>query len=275
MLLLEVRLLTLEKHVLFLLEKKRQMSGKELIAILEEMKFTAPSIRNALAKLKKTNLIVSAERGSYNLTKKGLFTHANYLPQKNYYKQEWSRQWLIVLVGIPEAERKKRDRLRFILLQMGFGLLYKGVYIYPWDVSDKLLTIIDELEIEDFVTITLSPEFLLNNIRADSFTGPNTAKKIWKLTDLQSHYENQLPFLNESRQLLDHLSKDIGKTNLFILAQYLTIYALKEELLNRDPMLPPEFLPSNWQGIYVLKEMDDLLQQFALFLRGTPYEVFI
>lgn len=59
--------------------------------------------------------------------------------------------------------RKKRDIFRRKLIQFGFGQLNKSVYVYPWDITKDVINIIDTLEIEDYVTILASNEFLLNN----------------------------------------------------------------------------------------------------------------
>ncbi|WP_372496318.1 hypothetical protein [Metabacillus halosaccharovorans] len=56
-----------------------------------------------------------------------------------------------------------------------FGQLYNSVYIYPWDITSKVLELLDSLELEDYVTIISSQNFIINRVNV------NIAAKIWNI----------------------------------------------------------------------------------------------
>ncbi|WP_407941603.1 hypothetical protein [Metabacillus schmidteae] len=56
-----------------------------------------------------------------------------------------------------------------------FGQLYNSVYIYPWDITSKVLELLDSLELEDYVTIIFSQNFIINRVNV------NIAAKIWNI----------------------------------------------------------------------------------------------
>ncbi len=268
--------MALEKQVMFLLSRKKSIEGKNLIRTFEAMNYTSQSIRNALTKLKKQSYITSIERGSYSLTANGLAAYNLSLNNENFYYKQWDRKWYLVFMEIPETSRKKRDAFRNKLLGLGFGQLYKSVYVYPWDITDKVLDFIDLLEIEEYVTITVSQEFLLNKISPEGSPGPNSARAIWDIEELNHYYQEKQIWLEKYKADLANLIKDPERDTLSIFAHYLSLRELREELIERDPMLPPEFLPSSWVGTTVLYTIDYQLDLLGNLLSEDPdYSAFV
>lgn len=252
----EVQRMTIENQTLYLLSKVQEIEGKEIIKIYEAMGYTPQSVRNIFSKLKKDHYIDSTGRSLYQITKAGKEFITSHYEKENYYNHIWDNKWYMVLSEIPEAHRKKRDGFRKALLEIGFGPLYKSVYIYPWDRTRDVLSIIDTLEIEEYVTILSSDEFIMNKISRDGSNAHNQASRIWNLREINELYQAKLEFYNTSlepqiAELVIKKSQDY--LPLFIC--YLEIDTLKNELLEHDPMLPPEFLPGNWMGTHVLSTL--------------------
>lgn len=248
--------MTIENQTLYLLSKVQEIEGKEIIKIYEAMGYTPQSVRNIFSKLKKDYYIDSTGRSLYQITKAGREFITSYYEKENYYNHIWDNKWYMVLSEIPETLRKKRDSFRKSLLGLGFGPLYKSVYIYPWDRTKDVLSIIDSLEIEEYITILSSDEFIMNKISREGSNANNQASKIWNLKEINDLYQANLELYKTSlepqiAELVNKKSQDY--LQLFIC--YLKVATLKNELLDNDPMLPPEFLPGNWMGTHVLSTM--------------------
>ncbi|MBB4824785.1 phenylacetic acid degradation operon negative regulatory protein [Sporosarcina luteola] len=264
--------MTVEKQLLYLLSKKREMEGKELINIFEEMNYTPQSIRNILSKFKRLSYIASLERGIYKITPVGLDAHSLYFNKDNFYTKHWNGTWYFVLLEIPETSRKKRDAFRKGLRDLGFGMLYKSVYVYPWNIINKVLNLVDSLEIEDYITIISSNEFLLNGINPEGSSGPNSARSIWDLEEINTNYKNIQTWLEtEYITKFNSLIKDKNRDSLQIFTNFLLLKEIRDDLLLADPMLPAEFLPGSWLGTSVLFSIDKHIQTLVALLPENSY----
>jgi phenylacetic acid degradation operon negative regulatory protein len=47
-------------------------------------------------------------------------------------QEPWDGRWVVILVSVPESNRRLRYRLRLTLGGQGFGLLAPGVWVCPW-----------------------------------------------------------------------------------------------------------------------------------------------
>lgn len=248
------------------------MEGKVLIRIFEEMNYTPQTVRNILSKYKRISYIESPSRGVYKITPRGLEAYNLYSKKEDFYTKHWDGKWFLVFLEIPETIRKKRDAFRKGLLEMGFGMLYKSVYVYPWDIIDKVISLVDSLEIEDFITIISSEEFILNGIVHEGMAGPNTAEGIWDLEGINDHYKATQTWLeNEYIRELDYLVTDEKREPLQVFTKFLTLKKVRDELISADPMLPAEFLPGNWLGTVVLFSIDKLIQTLIDLIPDNSY----
>ncbi|MEN0642362.1 PaaX family transcriptional regulator C-terminal domain-containing protein [Alkalicoccobacillus gibsonii] len=261
--------MTLEKQIIFLLNKCKSLESKLIVSTLLNQGFTKQSIRNALAKMKQAEYIYTEKRGLYSPTKKGLSVYAETNPKHNFYYHKWDGQWLIVLIGIPEAQRKKRDTFRTFLMNGGFGHLYNNVYIYPWDISESIIDTIDTLELENYVTIVRSDDFLFNKITEEGFTGPNAVRRIWNLDHISSMYTEQLKIVQDLKHNITDLMKESTGNYQNLISHLLKLTTIKEKLLEKDPMLPPDFLPGSWTGGDVLALIEDQLNKLTAFLQAS------
>ncbi|MRX74349.1 hypothetical protein GJU40_19710 [Bacillus lacus] len=268
--------MALEKQLMYLLSRKESIEGRDLIKTFEALNYTPQSIRNALTRLKKQSYIVSFERGSYSLTTSGLAAYNMSLNNNNFYYEKWDRRWYLIFMEIPETLRRKRDTFRNRLIGLGFGHLYKSVYVYPWNITDRVLELIDSLELEEYVTITVSQEFLYNKISPEGLPGPNSASAIWDIEGIKQCYMDKQIWLENYKSELNQLINDPQRDILSVFTHYLALMELKDDLLERDPMLPPEFLPGSWVGTSVLSTIDLQLGILGDLLSVNPdYSAFV
>ncbi|KMK76082.1 PaaX family transcriptional regulator C-terminal domain-containing protein [Alkalihalobacillus pseudalcaliphilus] len=263
--------MSLERLIILLLSKKTVITSKEFISLLADLSFTSQSIRNSLTKLKKLAYITSTERASYTLTDKGIKANNGYRMKDNYYNIKWNGKWLIILIGIPETLRSKRDYFRNFLLNIGFGYLYKSVYVFPWNISNQLFDIIDTLEIEEYLTISISQEFILNKISAEGISSSNSVRRLWNIDEIHNKYEEKQIWLEENQKLINTSIYEKQQYHSLLFSRYLSLIVLQEEFINQDPMLPPEFLPGNWLGTKVLHDIDQQITYIEKILSTDNY----
>lgn len=250
-------MLSLEKQILFLVLSSGSASVQRLVEIYEARGVAHQMVRNSLSRLKKDGYLRSAERSSYEITELGadFVTTINRKPRAT--DAEWDGHWYTVLFEVPEAERKKRDAFRNDLLQLGFGLWFKSVYVSPWDYSAEALRFAEHHGIGDRVAISRGT-FVHNGLTASS------VQEIWPLAALNRTYrEKRAWFETEFKPSLP-LGGEGGEAQaLSLLVRFLELGELMAELGLNDPMLPAELLPDDWAGTACYEEMQACLLEIA------------
>nr|WP_237690728.1 PaaX family transcriptional regulator C-terminal domain-containing protein [Paenibacillus caui] len=247
------------------------MEIRQIITIYERRHYTAPYIRNALSRLKKEGYAESPSRSSYRITDAGrkFIRSINLKPQR--YGEQWDGSWELVMVEIPEALRKHRDRFRTDMLQIGFGLLYSSVYLSPWPYREEVRECIRRHELEPFATV-------FSGRMLDRDMGPQEAARIWRLEQLESDYRGKKtwyetdfhPRLEKALAAAPNESDPLG---LFTL--YLELGEAISEMNLEDPMLPAPLLPPDWTGRWVQNEFTLCLQRIAGAIPpASPYASF-
>lgn len=250
-------MLSIEKQILYLISCVERLDVKSLIDIYSARGVSNQVIRNALARLKKDESIEAIERSQYKITKIGsdLIQSINRKPQLP--SESWDKNWFIVMFEIPESERKKRDILRNNLLDLGFALLYKSVYISPWPYTDEISHIGDNYEISSCIT-SIKGTFMHNEMTIDKI------RQLWRLDELNEIYKaKQQWFLKEFYPELQVIKREKPEDSLLYLAKFLQLGEVIAELGLRDPMLPEELLPEGWIGRKCFVEFQKCLQEIS------------
>ncbi|HHW39247.1 MAG TPA: PaaX family transcriptional regulator [Bacillales bacterium] len=252
-------MLSIEKQILYLLSRVNQMTSSEIISIYDNRKYSSQHIRNVLSKLKKKSLINSPFRSNYIITEKGIAFIKTINQKPILYNIGWNRQWIIVIVEIPESIRKKRELFRQELIQLGFGSLFKSTYFSPWDYSEQVVEIAKSLNIIENISI-LRGEFLVNGLTNAKIN------EIWDLESIHQLYLDKLKWFNEVfLPKIDNKSLD----DLSLFAFFLELGEIISELNLKDPMLPKELLPTNWQGVEIYRQINEYAQYLISLI---PYE---
>jgi phenylacetic acid degradation operon negative regulatory protein len=208
-----------------------------------------------LSRLKKEGYIASPARSMYQITAAGRSYIKSINSKPARYHQQWDHIWDVVMLEVPEPERKKRDAFRTAILQLGFGLLYNSVYISPWNYRQEVAEYIQSLELEGHVSI-LRGEFAENPIT------PAKARTIWQLDKVEEMYQEKHSWsLQEFAPLVDETIRDGQALRLFLL--YLQIGETLSGLFMADPSLPDELLPADWSGKIVLTELQAQSRRLA------------
>lgn len=108
---------------------------------------SAGTIQTTLYRLKKRGLVES-ENGLWKLTKKGINYVSNKLNfHKSYKVKQNSPKNMIISFDIPEKQRKKRDWLRIELVNLGFSILHKSVWLGPAPLPREFIKSVKDLNL--------------------------------------------------------------------------------------------------------------------------------
>ena len=177
-------------------------------------------------------------RSYYSLTDVGRerfnqATHRIYSAPAN----DWDGRWCLLLLSGLDTLRK--DAVRKECGWLGFGPMSANVLAHPTpnladlDVTIQRLDVADELVVLDGRTVRNEAGM------------QRLAHQSWNLASLDERYGE---FVGMFRPIMRALSSDpqVSDKTAFI-ARTLLIQEYRKILL-RDPMLPQELLPNNWQG---------------------------
>ncbi|MFB5676669.1 PaaX family transcriptional regulator C-terminal domain-containing protein [Paenibacillus terreus] len=250
-------MLSVEKQMLFLMSRTGKMNIQELLRIYEKRGYAPTYIRNSLSRLKKGGYVISPARSEYQITDMGRSFLASINSKPLRVREAWDGRWHVVMAGIPEAQRRKRDALRAGLLQFGFGMLYNGVYINPWSNVNEVNRLVDSLGLSGCVT------FVSGRMEIGSIT-PQLAEKIWQLEKVDTLYRDKWRwYQTEFEPLLQRAGgQEDSPLELFLL--YLSLGEAVSDLFLLDPMLPAELLPPEWEEHHDrLEQMIEAYRQLA------------
>ena len=114
---------------------------------INQLKATRKSLQSSYYKAIKNGLIARGENGLPRLTEKGL------KKTKPFVAKKMKQARLMIVFDIPEAERKKRDRLRLLLRELSFKQIQKSVWVSDNDHREYIQAEINELQLINYVQL--------------------------------------------------------------------------------------------------------------------------
>jgi phenylacetic acid degradation operon negative regulatory protein len=165
--------------------------------------------------------------------------------------------WVLVVFSVPERQRHVRHVLRSRLVRLGFGNTAPGVWIAPRWLLDDARGLVDRLHLSRMVQIYVADYRGLDDLR-------EVIGRAWNLIELRQLYaqfiEHRAPGLERLRALPRLEPRSAFEEYMRALSQWRRLPLL-------DPGLPPEFLPSDWEGdaaADLFFSLRELLEQPAL-----------
>lgn len=208
-------------HIFFSVEmvfvgSPRNMNKAYFLAWKNLEEFNSQTIIRAVARAKARGFI----KNDFSLTKEGKERLEKILP-KFFGERKWDGNWYLVVYDIPEKFKRRRNILRENLKRLGFGQLQASVWVSPFNFFGETEKIIHDYDLMPYVILSISDKLGKKEARI-------LAENVWHLHELDTLY----------RDLLARLKKE-KKDDLYF--EYLRI-------LGKDPQLPSELLPLDWQG---------------------------
>jgi phenylacetic acid degradation operon negative regulatory protein len=165
--------------------------------------------------------------------------------------------WVLVVFSIPERQRHMRHVLRSRLVRLGFGNTAPGVWIAPRWLLDDARGLVERLHLSQLVQVYVADYRGLDDVR-------EVIGRAWDLVGLRELYaqfiEDRAPGLARLRTL-----SRLEPRSAFV--EYMRALSQWRRLPLLDPGLPPEFLPSDWEGdaaADLFFSLRELLEQPAL-----------
>lgn len=172
-------------------------------------------------------------------------TGKNYLHRKfpllTFQTRKWDGKFMMVVFDISEESKVIRNRLRVKLMELGFGMLQKSVWISPYHYENDMYEYIITNKLQDSVFVLTAQSIYIKDQK-------NFIKKMWRLEDIN----------NEYLRLIVQCKKRLKDNNTFNTGQLLEKYL---DIVNRDPQLPAELLPENWYAAEAKVYISKLLVQ--------------
>jgi phenylacetic acid degradation operon negative regulatory protein len=143
----------------------------------------------------------------------------------------WSDQWTLALVSVPDAQRSTRRRLQVQLAYLGFGRLREAVWLAARDCLEEVQPVLQELGLAHTVDVFHVSPGSPDHQRS-------LLQRCWNAESLATRYGS---FLDDFTALRPAAARRALTMDETIIAWMRLSYAY-EDLVRRDPELPPELL---------------------------------
>jgi phenylacetic acid degradation operon negative regulatory protein len=204
----------------------------DLIQCLKRVELTAPSVRQALVRLKSRGFLAAERRAGeagYLLTEAGL--HDLMTGDRRIFSRAEATTeegWVLAVFSVPEEDRHLRHRLRTALSWLGFGTVGPGVWIAPRPLAEPTRSVLAEAGLGQYVT--WFGAWHLSEIDVTNW---------WDLPALRTRYNT---FLTTHRHSL--AAGNVPDDQAF--AGYLRLIDDWRLFPRIDPGLPAALLPPDW-----------------------------
>ncbi len=112
---------------------------------------------NGLKNLEHRKLLESSKDGQYRFTKKGRKWFSGSLLR--FYKlkgTKWDGKWRVVIFDVPQEFHNQRNLLRLKLKTLGFYMIQKSVFVFPYPCEEELSECSSRLKVVDYVDIIIA-----------------------------------------------------------------------------------------------------------------------
>ncbi len=114
-------------------------------------------IYRSLNNLRRRGILQRTGKGCFKFTKTG--TDWAQKSAEKYFELKrapWDKKWRVVIFDIPQELHKVRIKFRKKLKNLGFYMLQKSVFIFPYECEEELGNMCQYLKISDYVDVLLA-----------------------------------------------------------------------------------------------------------------------
>lgn len=151
--------------------------------------------------------------------------------------KKWDGKWRVVIYDIAEVSKGLRENLRRKLRELGFGMMQESVWISPHDIIADFTEYLESQKLTEMVYMFEARKLLAGDAK-------KLARKVWPLDEINKQYANIYTRATHS-----------GRNTQSVLKKLRSEYL---EIMIRDPLLPKELLPGDWNGECAKKLMKRL-----------------
>lgn len=70
--------------------------------------------------------------------------------------KEWDGLWRLISYDIPDAEKKKRDTFRQILIRLGFLKIQESLWVFPFECKKEIAIIAKDIGVPEHVIVMIT-----------------------------------------------------------------------------------------------------------------------
>ncbi|MBO3676348.1 PaaX family transcriptional regulator C-terminal domain-containing protein [Streptomyces sp. NEAU-YJ-81] len=218
------------------------LSVASVISLMADLGVESRAVRSSVSRMKRRD-VLRGERheglAGYSLADSTLQTLAEG-DVRIFRQARASREdgWVLVVFSVPESEREKRHALRTTLTRLGFGTAAAGVWIAPGHLAAETRRTLERRELSAYVDIFTGDHFAFGDLR-------EKVRDWWDLDELTALYAD---FLDRYRPVLDAVTRR-EPPPLEAFRTYAPMLTQWRRMPYRDPGLPLELLPPDWNGV--------------------------
>ncbi len=214
-----------------------------LIRLMDELGVDEQSVRSAISRLRRRELVVPERRGGaagYRLSASGqtLLARGDARIYDRPRAAPLRDGWALVAFSVPDRRRSDRHLLRSQLSWLGFGNLSSAVWIAPWSVERETREMVERLGLTDHVRIFQAHHQAFG-------TPAELVAACWDLEALRQRYD---AFLDAVAPIERRLTRADGD-EVAAFVDHVTLLSSWRPLPFLDAGLPAEALPADWPGL--------------------------
>lgn len=218
---------------------KKEYSIHDFKYLLDPFATTESCLRTTLFRMKANKLLSSRREGKnvfYFFSQKAKSISDNLIHGfKMLDWSNWNKTFWGVHFSIPENQKPLRHRIRKKLSKYRFALLYDGFWIRPFHEQEKLEVKLKEIFTNNYCkAIQFSPYIDFSN---------SEIQTLWKLRVINQQFHRVLYLLREKLKIIKNLSPRQA------LVEKMDVGNKVVNIIFKDPLLPPLYLPEDWQGV--------------------------
>lgn len=214
-----------------------------LITLLAPLGLNQRLVRTSVFRLSREGWLNSQQigrRSFYSISEVGQRRFASAF-RRIYAKPyvQWDGVWRLVITS--QIDGVQRETLRRELSWMGFGMIAPGMMAHPMVDMDSVTGVLQDLGLkDDAITMQANTDTSLNSPPLKRLV-----RECWNLDQLSQSYKQ---FLDRFRPIWKAMenAQDLEPEQCFKV-RTLLIHEYRRILL-RDPQLPDELLPADWEG---------------------------
>ena len=108
-----------------------------------------------------------------------------------FESKSWDSNFMVAIFDIPEKRRKTRNSIRRKLIELGFGMLQKSVWISPYHFEEDLREFFEASNLSDNVFLLTTRKILAGDIQ-------RLVEKVWKLKKINDGYSKVIDLVGRN-----------------------------------------------------------------------------
>ncbi|MGF1429009.1 PaaX family transcriptional regulator [Kitasatospora sp. LaBMicrA B282] len=228
----------------------------DLVTLLAELEVPGPAVRSAISRLKKAGTLVQERRPAGTGYRLGpamgpVFDEGDRRIFGSLEPARLADGWVIAVFSVPESERAHRHQLRSRLSWLGFGNAAPGVWLAPARLLPDARRMLERTGLNAYVHLFTGEYAAFAELRT-------AVGSWWDFPAIEAQYAE---FVETHGPLVAELPTDPEPATAF--RAYVPLLTQWRRLPYRDPGLPVELLPADWNAAVARRAFAELHRLLA------------